>query len=96
MQAEDGVESQLLNLQAIQLWCAEVISLPVPVVVNFQMAPMISSPAGKTEVVSTTAAHEDPAPDLRVLADIARICHRYAHSRPQIDDQLAHGPLFTR
>lgn len=86
---------QLSHLKANQLWHTDSTFLPVPALANILTARVLPGSGGETEIASTRAAWQDMPSDLRLLTENAILRHRYAHSRAQIDLDLAKQALFT-
>ena len=89
-------DKHLSHMKANQLWHTDSTFLPVPALANILSAEVVSSSGGETELVSTRAAWQDMPPQLKSVAADAVLCHRYAHSRAQIDSTLAADELFTQ
>ncbi len=88
-------DKHLLHMKANQLWHTDSTFLPVPALANILSAEVVSSSGGETELVSTRAAWQDMPQQLKSKAADVVLCHRYAHSRAQIDAELAKQELFT-
>jgi alpha-ketoglutarate-dependent 2,4-dichlorophenoxyacetate dioxygenase len=86
---------QLSHLKANQLWHTDSTFLPIPALANILAARVLPDSGGETEIASTRAAWKDMPSDLRLLTEDAILSHRYAHSRAQIDSDLAKQELFT-
>ncbi|HUV33095.1 MAG TPA: TauD/TfdA family dioxygenase, partial [Devosiaceae bacterium] len=84
------------NLKANQLWHTDSTFLPVPALANVLQARVVTSSGGETEFVSTRAGWRALDPGLNERARNAVLRHRYAHSRGQIDAELAHQPHITK
>jgi alpha-ketoglutarate-dependent 2,4-dichlorophenoxyacetate dioxygenase len=88
-------DRQLSHLKANQLWHTDSTFLPIPALANILAARVLPDSGGETEIASTRAAWKDMPSDLRLLTEDAILSHRYAHSRAQIDSDLAKQELFT-
>jgi alpha-ketoglutarate-dependent 2,4-dichlorophenoxyacetate dioxygenase len=84
------------NLKANQLWHTDSTFLPAPALANVLQARVVTSSGGETEFVSTRAGWRALDPGLRERARNAVLRHRYAHSRSQIDAELASQPHVTK
>ena len=84
------------NLKANQLWHTDSTFLPVPALANVLQARVVTSSGGETEFVSTRAGWRALDPGLKERARNAVLRHRYAHSRAQIDSELASQPHITK
>ena len=96
----DGVvagvnEPDTLWLRANQFWHTDSTFLPVPALANILAAHIVTSSGGETEFVSTRAAWRDMPEALRARARDAVVRHRYAHSRANLDAELARDPRIT-
>ena len=84
------------NLKANQLWHTDSTFLPIPALANVLQARVVTSSGGETEFVSTRAGWRALDPGLKERARNAVLRHRYAHSRAQIDAELASQPHITK
>jgi alpha-ketoglutarate-dependent 2,4-dichlorophenoxyacetate dioxygenase len=87
---------QLLDLKSNFIWHTDSTFLPTPAISNILVGYKIPSTGGNTEFVSTRIGWERMSSELKERARDQVLLHRFAHSRKQVDDELAELELYTK
>ncbi|MFT5112246.1 MAG: alpha-ketoglutarate-dependent 2,4-dichlorophenoxyacetate dioxygenase [Parasphingorhabdus sp.] len=78
-----------LDLRSNMLWHTDSTFLPVPALANILQARQLPSEGGATEFLSSRAGFNRFDESLKTRLRTMIFCHRYGHSRAQIDPRLA-------
>ncbi len=87
---------QLLDLKSNFIWHTDSTFLPTPAISNILVGYKIPATGGNTEFVSTRIGWERMSSELKERARDQVLLHRFAHSRKQVDDELAEQELYTK
>lgn len=92
----DAMDLKTLSLKANFLWHTDSTFLPIPALANVAQARVVVAEGGETEFVSTRAGWARLPESLRSEVRGKVFSHRFAHSRAQIDAELAKLPMITK
>lgn len=92
----DENDLKTLSLKANFLWHTDSTFLPIPALANVAQARVVVAEGGETEFVSTRAGWARLPESLRQQVRGKVFSHRFAHSRAQIDAELAKLPMITK
>jgi alpha-ketoglutarate-dependent 2,4-dichlorophenoxyacetate dioxygenase len=95
-QVIDEHDLHVLQLKSNQLWHTDSTFIPRPALTNILRADVLPSSGGETEFVSTRVAWQDLPQALRRRTRERVFCHRFAHSRQKISQQLAQQPIIAK
>ncbi len=92
----DENDLHLLDLRSNFIWHTDSTFLPTPAISNILVGYKIPTTGGNTEFVSTRIGWERMPSELKERARDQILLHRFAHSRKQVDDELAEQELYTK
>ena len=87
---------QLRDLKSNFIWHTDSTFLPTPAISNILIGYNIPTSGGDTEFVSTRVGWQRMPSELKERARGQILLHRFAHSRKQVDDELAEQELYTK
>ena len=87
---------QLLDLKSNFIWHTDSTFLPTPAISNILVGYRIPTSGGDTEFVSTRVGWARMPAELKERARGRILLHRFAHSRKQVDDELAEQNIYTK
>ncbi len=87
---------QLRDLKSNFIWHTDSTFLPTPAISNILIGYNIPTSGGDTEFVSTRVGWQRMPSELKERARGQILLHRFAHSRKQVDDELAEQNIYTK